>query len=298
MEAYVYITTNLVNGKKYIGYHKSTQFDEWYKGSGTLLWKAINKYGWDNFSTEIVKEFDSCEEALLYESELISELDAISSKEYYNLYPGGYGGGLAGRIIVHKGDIQTAINPEDVPFYKSLGFSEGGTVRGTKGWIRVTNGEIETMIPPEELEEFESIGFYRGGKSRKSAPIRVTDGVVEKCLYENEVDRFLLEHPTFRIGGLPRTAGTVRITNGVLEKLVNPDEVDRFLDDGWWRGCRNQHLKGRIWIHKPGVGKRQVFPEEYNDELKNNGWLPGEGTEAHNCGKICVNDGEHNKYTS
>lgn len=44
MEYYIYITTNLVNGKQYIGQHKGNYNDS-YLGSGILIMKAIEKYG-------------------------------------------------------------------------------------------------------------------------------------------------------------------------------------------------------------------------------------------------------------
>lgn len=34
MYGYIYLTTNLINGKKYIGKHKSLTFDDSYFGSG------------------------------------------------------------------------------------------------------------------------------------------------------------------------------------------------------------------------------------------------------------------------
>ena len=43
MYGYIYKTTNLVNGKIYIGQHKSNTFDTNYYGSGTILNKAIQK---------------------------------------------------------------------------------------------------------------------------------------------------------------------------------------------------------------------------------------------------------------
>lgn len=45
MYGYVYKTTNIINGKMYIGQHKSEKFDESYKGSGVILTKALEKYG-------------------------------------------------------------------------------------------------------------------------------------------------------------------------------------------------------------------------------------------------------------
>lgn len=54
MYGYIYLTTNLINERKYIGQHTSSEFDPNYKGSGKILWQAINKYGWDNFSVRML----------------------------------------------------------------------------------------------------------------------------------------------------------------------------------------------------------------------------------------------------
>ena len=46
MFGYIYKTTNLINNKIYIGQHKSEKFEpNKYIGSGVVLLKAINKYG-------------------------------------------------------------------------------------------------------------------------------------------------------------------------------------------------------------------------------------------------------------
>lgn len=40
----IYKTTNLINGKTYIGRHKTIKIDDGYLGSGTIFLKALKKY--------------------------------------------------------------------------------------------------------------------------------------------------------------------------------------------------------------------------------------------------------------
>ena len=60
---FIYITTNLINGKKYIGQKKFIRQWEYYLGSGRHFKNAINKYGKENFIREIIAIAYSKEEA-------------------------------------------------------------------------------------------------------------------------------------------------------------------------------------------------------------------------------------------
>ena len=55
---FVYLTTNIINGKIYVGQHILSDNKKWnatYLGSGTLIEKAIKKYGRENFKRKILK---------------------------------------------------------------------------------------------------------------------------------------------------------------------------------------------------------------------------------------------------
>lgn len=90
---YIYKTTNLVNGKKYIGQSSySSNKTEGYLGSGIRLRYAIKKYGADNFKKEIIVEGDF-NKALLNELEkhYIQLHAAVKKDDYYNILNGGRG---------------------------------------------------------------------------------------------------------------------------------------------------------------------------------------------------------------
>lgn len=93
---YIYLTENLINHRKYIGRHKSEEYDPNYKGSGSELWRAINKYGWDNFSNEIICWCYSEDDLNSTEEFLVDYYDCVSSPEYYNERKGGLGGSKPG----------------------------------------------------------------------------------------------------------------------------------------------------------------------------------------------------------
>lgn len=50
---FIYLTTNLVTGEKYIGKHYG-ELDDSYLGSGLILKRAVTKYGKENFERDIL----------------------------------------------------------------------------------------------------------------------------------------------------------------------------------------------------------------------------------------------------
>ena len=89
MYGYIYLTTNKINGKKYIGQHAKSEFDKTYYGSGTAFNLAFQKYGKENFTSEILDWAETKEELDQKEIDWIAKSKAVESEEYYNITIGG-----------------------------------------------------------------------------------------------------------------------------------------------------------------------------------------------------------------
>ena len=87
----IYKTTNLIDGKCYLGKHITDNVDDNYLGSGIYLNHAIKKYGKENFRKDVLFVFDNQYDMENKEKELITEA-IISDPNYYNLALGGQGG--------------------------------------------------------------------------------------------------------------------------------------------------------------------------------------------------------------
>lgn len=84
----VYKTTCLVNGKIYIGQHQTYDPNDNYLGSGRELRVDIQKFGRENFTREILFDFDTFEEMDNKEKELVTE-EFVNRKDTYNVRLGG-----------------------------------------------------------------------------------------------------------------------------------------------------------------------------------------------------------------
>ena len=88
---YIYISTNSITGKKYIGQHKGP-FTTRYKGSGLKVREDIKKYGAKSFTPELIQYCYSQEELDDMERYYIKKFDAAKSDDFYNISLGGSGG--------------------------------------------------------------------------------------------------------------------------------------------------------------------------------------------------------------
>ena len=99
MFGYIYKTTNNTNGKIYIGKKHSKKFVKDYYGSGKLINRAIDKYGLENFTVEMIEECETLEELNNREVYYIEFFNShFSLGNGYNIDLGGDGGNLIGLL--------------------------------------------------------------------------------------------------------------------------------------------------------------------------------------------------------
>jgi hypothetical protein len=135
----VYKITNNLNGKFYIGVHKTENPNDLYMGSGRAIKEAIKKHGKENFSKSIILITENKNQAYDLEKKLTEN---FVENNNYNMRLGGVGGFTKENAI--KGNIKSRENVENSRKgglkAKELGYSFGGVYRdpienGRKGGL-------------------------------------------------------------------------------------------------------------------------------------------------------------------
>lgn len=219
MFGYVYKTTNLINGKQYIGKHKSLIFDRNYKGSGLRIMEAFHKYGKHNFAVTIIEWCQTEEELNNRERYWISYYDAVCSNDFYNISNGGEGfGGLSGeRSPTKRLDVRLKmkLNHADVSGSKNPNY-----------------GKKMSQHQRDKISETKRKNGDSVGKNNPMYGKTHTDAVKAK------LSQIQKDNPkAITIAGLqnPNT-GKKHINNGIISKTCKKDELTEYLKNGWKLG--------------------------------------------------------------
>ncbi len=126
---YVYITTNLINGKQYVGDHSTDNLNDRYLGSGRpYLQEALKEYGRKNFKREILEFFSTRKEAFEAQEKYIKVYDTLSPNGYNISSKGGYG--VASSSLREETKNKISLKLKGKP--KSEGFKK--KMKGKKPW--------------------------------------------------------------------------------------------------------------------------------------------------------------------
>lgn len=209
----IYKITNQIDGKFYIGSHKTKDLNDNYMGSGKYLKKAQEKYGIENFKKEILFVFDTADEMYKKEAEIVNE-DFLATENTYNLKIGGFGGW----------DYN---NTEKGQQLREQSYSKWSKA-GNDGFVnRYINDEIFQLEVRDRLQSIRGLaleayskkypnGSFKGKKHSLDTLIKMKESASGK-------------HDDIKNSQY----GTIWITNGTISKKISKNDV---LPDGWKKG--------------------------------------------------------------
>lgn len=221
MKYTVYQTTNLVNGKIYVGIHTTENPDDSYLGSGELLRAAIQKYGTTSFKKEVLFVFDNPEEMAAKEAEIVTR-EFVDREDTYNLVPGGHQGDAwyqAWKNIPRETRIE-AQKKSRVSYRERLRtdptFLEKVRALGSQLSALSARMEAEGLLSREAFT-------FEGRKHADDSRRKMSEA--KKGRYDGE------RNPSF---------GRVWVcVPGVMERKIPVSELEVYWESGWIRGRKS-----------------------------------------------------------
>jgi len=153
----IYETTNLINGKKYRGIHKTSNINDGYIGSGYAFLNAVKKYGRGNFKREILEFCNSYNELIEKEKIYVDE-KWVDDKNTYNIKTGGQSVGILSKESKNK-ISETLKRRHKNGEIISIGPNKGKT----------TPEEVKKKISNTLKQKYQKEEHPRKGKTKSSA---------------------------------------------------------------------------------------------------------------------------------
>lgn len=248
MKYTIYKIRNLINGKIYIGKHRTNNLEDGYMGSGLLIQRAIEKYGIENFEKTILFVFDTEIEMNDKEFEIVDE-DFVKDESTYNLAIGGIGAFDSNGENFSKGHV-TVRDIEGKVFNVKLDdprYLSGELIQASIDFKWMHKGNIQSRIFKDHIEEHIKDGWELG-RFPNSEYVKLKP-TLKKCIHKDDKE--------------------LRIDN---------EELQKYLNDGWKLG----RLKvSRRCIHKGSEELR--VPIEKLNEFLSNGWELGRAKFSRSC---------------
>lgn len=242
MHHYFYEIRNKLNGKIYRGIHSTENLEDGYLGSGVGIRAAVKKYGKENFTKTILKEFNTREEAAAYEQANV-DLSFINRKDTYNQITGGEKYQILGSKLSEEAKQKISESKIGVPRTEEAN-RKNSEARKQERWVHLDSTGEKLKIHVSELESYINAGWKRGmghvrseefkEKARKAhLGKKLTQEHIEAIRKGNTGRTFSSEHKQ-KIAESRR--GRKFIHKGDQRMFVFESELQDYLDSGWILG--------------------------------------------------------------
>lgn len=292
---YLYKITNHITGEYYYGVHETSDLNDGYFGSGSVLKENIKKYGLEHFSKELLKFFPNRSELMKEEKKIVNK-DMLKDPLCLNVMEGGgemrgsvgmkcvvdengnyrmvdkndneYQNFFTGRVCINKLGVMKYINRCELDYYLEKGWSKGTIYPSPgKGKVWVCNSECRRQVDPTDLQEYLDHGWRRGFTNgekkiwihRDDSRIQIPQSDLQWYEREGWVKGF----------GKSTVRGKVLINKDNTKKYVNHEDLQQYVNEGW----KKSTWKNTVWITKDTVNKR-IDTDDFQRYV-NEGWRKG-----------------------
>lgn len=259
MEYLIYKITNTVNGKIYIGYHKTKNIDDGYMGSGKAIRRALLKYGEDKFTKEILFKCKSLEEMKRKEADIVNEA-FVARPDTYNMKLGGHGGFEVGKVSSQKGYVSTEEFEGDPNNF----------------------GQNKGMIPVTDSEGNRKCVLTQEAREKGLVPLMIKNGTVA-CIDENGKHYKVTKENYDRKKHLHKDKGRVLVRDSENNYMRVDKDDHRYISGelvAATTGQNNQQTKVIIY-DKKGKEKFQIINENFIAFCKDNNLPYGALVKSH-----------------
>ena len=238
MYGYIYETTCIPTGKKYIGLHKwdKDTIDPNYLGSGKILIKSINKYGKENFHCRILESCSSLEELNNAEKYWIKYYNAVNSDDYYNVANGGEG---------HT--CEPWNKGKHVPINEN-------SAKALEYGRHLPASEKQRKQLSERRTGINVLQSTRDKlRNRQLGKRCVNNGIINKYIFETDLDIYLSSG--WKLGKLPKDRS---------ERINKFKHTHYSKDNTEWRNNLSKANKGKRWV-TDGIIDKQIRVDELQE---------------------------------
>ena len=257
MVNYFYKITNELNGHFYYGVHKTNNINDGYMGSGKRLKYAIKKYGKEKFKKEFVAFFDTYQEALDLESEIVNE-ELIKNPNCYNLSLQGKGTLRQGPPLRNKitGEL---INPPSIEEFNKLFHTnlyegiiknkvivrdaDGNKFAVDRNDPRYISGELVFMHKNRFIaKDKEGHIFMANCDDPRFASGEIVGSTKNNKLKESHKQKISIKNKLSQLGNKNSQYGTkwfwIYNDNLKIKKKIKPEFFEEYQLLGWKRGMK------------------------------------------------------------
>lgn len=263
MYGYIYKTTNLINGKIYIGQKKATEFlGNDYLGSGKYLKCAIIHYGKEAFNVELLDIANSKKELDELEKYYIKMFNSTNHDIGYNIANGALGGDTYSNLTDKEKKERNNKHSETCKMnYKP------------SKWVYKeieNNNYISKLVHEEELDKYLEQGYQIGvDPIRRNIMAENTKKIhTGKKISKNQIEKY--KQVRLNKSEEELNEWYSNIAKGV-SKYMNSKSPQELHD----RGVKMNKFKGHkcAWVNN-GIEQHFIFLEDIDIYL-NNGYVTG-----------------------